>query len=307
MTRKVAGLLLLAGAGGLEACSHAPLVSPAMHATDLPAPGTLADDHFRRDRPGGLSEEALKAILDAPVSLDDSQRLGVLPVTDAYRPELGLPLPPVPAELTRSLDAAGLFQATSEVSTDWPVDGDIPGLRELAARYRSGYLLLYRHRFLDQTYANAWAWLYPTLIGAILAPSRTLETAGVLEATLFDVRTGTILFTVYERVRARSDETPWGDDRKLRSMKLRLLEEAAGKLAEQVVSKARHLIAAKRRSVAPGSVSSALDPGGSAGPPAADLAAVPVVPGAESRAQRRLFVGDDEQMEGERNERRIPE
>ncbi len=52
---------------------------------------------------------------------------------------------------------------------------------------------------------------------------------------------GTILFTVYERVRARSDETPWDDDRKLRGMKMRLLEQAAGKLAGQVVSKVRHL------------------------------------------------------------------
>jgi hypothetical protein len=99
------------------------------------------------------------------------------------------------------------------------------------------------HRFLDQGYLNAWAWLYPTLLGAIVAPSRTLETAGVLEATLFDVRSGTILFTVYERVRASSDERPWDEDRKLRAMKLRLLEQAAGKLAERVVSKVRHLAA----------------------------------------------------------------
>ena len=42
--------------------------------------------------------------------------------------------------------------------------------------------------------------------------------AGVLEATLFDVRSGTILFTLYERVHARSDETPCDDDRKLRAM-----------------------------------------------------------------------------------------
>jgi len=154
----------------------------------------------------------------------------------------------------RSLDAAGVFQATSEVSTDWPADASIPGLRELAARYRSGYLLLYRQRFLDETYANAWAWLYPTVIGALVAPSRTLETAGVLEATLFDVRSGTILFTLYERVHARSDETPWDDDRKLRAMKLRLLEQAGAKLAEQVVSKVRHLSAlrqgSERKSVA---------------------------------------------------------
>ncbi len=33
-------------------------------------------------------------------------------------------------------------------------------LRELAARYRSEYLLLYRHRFVDRSYTNAWGWLY---------------------------------------------------------------------------------------------------------------------------------------------------
>lgn len=168
----------------------------------------------------------------------------------SYRPSRAVPLPEVPAELTRALEDAGLFQATSEISADWPVDGDVPGLRELAARYRSGYLLLYRHRFLDDVYANAWAWLYPTVVGAIVAPSRTLETAGVLEATLFDVRSGTILFTVYERVRARSDETPWHEERKLRALKMRLLDEAAGRLAGQIVSKVRHLAAA---GAAPGS------------------------------------------------------
>jgi hypothetical protein len=68
----------------------------------------------------------------------------------------------------------------------------------------------------------------------------------VLEATLFDVRSGTILFTVYERVRARSDETPFDEDRKLRAMKRRLLEQAAGKLAEQVVAKVRRLVASTR-------------------------------------------------------------
>jgi hypothetical protein len=45
------------------------------------------------------------------------------------------------------------------------------------------------------------------------------------------------------RVRGRSGETPWYDDRKMRELQARLLEEAAGKLAEQVVSKARQLAA----------------------------------------------------------------
>jgi hypothetical protein len=227
----------------LQAACHTrflPLSAPQ------PALSMLSEDHFQRDRAGGVSEEGLRAILDAPVSLDETQRLGVLPVGLAYRPDFDVPLPTVPAELIRSLDAAGLFRATTEMATDWPADGDVPGLRELAARYRSGYLLLFRQRFVDEGYTNAWAWLYPTLVGALLAPSRTVELAGVLEASLFDVRTGTILFTVYERVHGASDETLVAEDRKRREMKARLAQEAAAKLAEQVVSKVRRLAAAPR-------------------------------------------------------------
>jgi len=235
---------------GLEfGCAHSgalrPQLGPLPIAEVATPPRPLAEDHFKRDRPTSVSEADLRAILQAPVDLDETQRLGVLPIVESYQPDRALPIPAVPAELARSLDAAGVFQATSEISTDWPADRDLPGLRELAARYRSGYLLLYRHRFLDDNSANGWCWLYPTLIGAIVTPSRTLETAGVLEATLFDVRTGTLLFTVYERVRGTSDATPWNDDHKLQEMKMRLLQQAGEKLAAQVVAKVRHLVALK--------------------------------------------------------------
>ena len=53
------------------------------------------------------------------------------------------------------------------------------------------------------------AWLYLTLVGTIVAPSRTLETAGVLEATLFDVRTGTVLFTVYHHRGSEENQAGW--------------------------------------------------------------------------------------------------
>lgn len=243
MNTHLAAALLLTAAEGIAGCAHLPVQDPALAAPAAIPAAILAEDHFQGDRIGTLSEGALRAILEAPVALDESQRIGVLTVTDSYRPERGIPLPGVPAELARGLEASGFFQAASEMTTDWPAGGDVPGLRELAARYRSGYLLLYRQRFVDDAYENSWAWLYPTIVGVFLAPSRTLETAGVLEATLFDVRSGTILFTVYERVRARSDETPLNEDRKVRAMKTRLLEQAAGKLADQVVSKVRHLAA----------------------------------------------------------------
>jgi hypothetical protein len=243
MMRTALILAMLAAAASQLGCATVAPLRPDLAPLQI-APPLLDKDHFNRDQGGGVTEEGLRAILAAPVELDQTQRLGVLPVYGDYRPDRALPLPPVPAELTRSLDAAGLFQATSEISTDWPAGGDIPGLRELAARYRSGYLLLYRHRFVDRTGVNEWGWLYPTIIGAIFAPSFTLETAGVLEATLFDVRSGTILFTVYERVRASSRDTPWNEELKLEALKRGLLEEAAGKLAGSVVSKLQRLIAA---------------------------------------------------------------
>src|SRR5712691_3120328 len=121
MTLRIATALLLAALAGAGCAAHAPALHPRMPVLGVSAPVALDQDHFSRDRAGGVSEEGLRAILEAPVHLDQAQRLGVLPVSDSYRPERGVPLPAVPAELTRSLEAAGLFQATSEVSTDWPV------------------------------------------------------------------------------------------------------------------------------------------------------------------------------------------
>ena len=103
--------------------------------------------------------------LDAPVQVDEGQRVGVVPVGDAYRPERTLPLPAVPGELTRALDAAGLFDASTEVSADWPADGDIPGLRELAARYRSGYLLRQFPKAWPAFGLAAAAWMKDDSIG----------------------------------------------------------------------------------------------------------------------------------------------
>ena len=149
MNTHLAAALLLTAAEGIAGCAHLPVQDPALAAPAAIPAAILAEDHFQGDRIGTLSEGALRAILEAPVALDESQRIGVLTVTDSYRPERGIPLPGVPAELARGLEASGFFQAASEMTTDRPAGGDVPGLRELAARYRSGYLLLYRQRFVD--------------------------------------------------------------------------------------------------------------------------------------------------------------
>jgi len=249
--------------GGAAGCAS---TQPALQATlkplDLGSPPAppLRENLFRRDHAGSISEEDLRRVLAAPVFLEDKARLGVVPVATGYEPETDLPLQGVPAVLGRALEDSGLFEVTTEVSTDFPADRGVSGLRELAARYRSPYLLLYRERFVDRAYTNGWAWLYPTVVGIFFVPAQTLETAGVVEATLFDVRTGTLLFTVYERVHKLADANLWHNDNKVRGMKSALLEQAARKLADQVVDKARRLAAARPRASPPAQANAPLPP-----------------------------------------------
>ncbi len=234
----------------LVGCAHAPLASPELAPMSFegvvaPTPKVLEDNHFARDKVGGVGEAELKEILAAPVFLESDARLGVVPVAGAYALDGEVPLQAAPGTLADALEAAGVFQLTSEISTDWPVDRGLPGLRELGARYRSEYLLLFRARFAEQSYANGWAWLYPTILGAFLAPGNTVEQAGVLEATLYDVKTGTLLFTVHERVRGAEKASPPTASRHSDELQRRLIAEAVPKLADQVVAKCRRLALAR--------------------------------------------------------------
>jgi hypothetical protein len=208
-------------------------------------PPILTENHFRRDRGGGISESGLREVLAAPVFIEEKARVGVIPVQGSYELDVEVPLAGVPAALANALEDSGEFELAFELSTDFPVDGGVSGLRELAARYRTDYLLIYRHRFVDRSYANPAAWGYLTVVGALFLPGSTLETAGVLEATLFDVKTGTLLFTVNERVHDEDSATPWHHELKTQRMQRKLLEAASRKLSDQVLSKVRQLVAAR--------------------------------------------------------------
>jgi len=166
-------------------------------------------------------------------------------VQGSYALDTDVPLPAVPAVLADALDASGEFELASEVSTDFPVDRGISGLRELAARYRCDYLLIYRHRFVDGSYMNPVAWGYLSVVGALFLPGHTIESAGVLEATLFDVKTGTLLFTVNERVHSQERVNIWHNELKTQWMKKQMLQTATQKLADQVVGKIRRLVVAR--------------------------------------------------------------
>ncbi|HEY3353398.1 MAG TPA: hypothetical protein VGQ83_09130 [Polyangia bacterium] len=241
--RNVPVVVLVILAAALAGCAAS---RPALRAELAPLPlGPAAvaneQDLFRRDGSGSISEEDLKRALAAPTFLRAGARVGVVQVASRYEMNGELPLAVVPGELSQSLESSGLVDSTTEISTDWPCDRGISGLRELAARYRSDYLLLYRHRFVDRSYTNAWGWLYATVVGVLVVPSQTLETAGVLEATLFDVRSGTLLFTVFERVGAVRTANVWHNDRKRRDQHADLLRRAAARVADQVIGKARRL------------------------------------------------------------------
>ncbi len=242
-------LLLALAALTLTACGAAsPMTKPAMAplavATEA-RPAPLVTNHFQRDRIGGLDEDKVREILAAPVFLERKARIGIVPVVERYEPDGGLPLTAVTGLLADRLADAGIFEVVSEVSTDWPSTRSIAGLRELAARYRSEYLLLYRHRFVERRYTNAWSWAWLTIVGGMMVPGETFETAGVLEATLFDVKSGTLLFTVFERVDGQEDAGIWHTDRTARRLKEGLLEQAADGLEGRIQEKLRALIAAR--------------------------------------------------------------
>ncbi len=223
----------------------APMMEPMVFEAAATAPAVLADNHFGRDKIGSLGEAELREILLSPVFLEAGARLGVVPVATRYELDGEVPQEATPAEVSDTLEQSGLFELTTEVSTDWPTDRGVSGLRELAGRYRTEYLLLYRQRFAEDQHINGWAALYPTLIGAFVSPGETIEEAGVLEATLFDVKTGTILFTVHERVRGDVNTSPPLANRRGCELRKKLLAEAAPKLAQQVVAKCRRLAAAR--------------------------------------------------------------
>lgn len=211
-----------------------------------PPPPALTEDHFARDR-GAVSEAQLRDILAAPVFLEEGARVGVAPVGPRYSLRDDVPLDVMPATLVSALEASGLVELSTEMSSDWPVAPGLSGLRELAARYRVEYVLLVRQAFAEATHLNGLAWGYITGVGALVLPGTSYEAAGVLEATLFDVKTGTVLFTVYERVRGDGMAAPPGVGRALEGLRRRLVTQGAERLAEQVLAGLHRLVASRPR------------------------------------------------------------
>lgn len=234
------GLLLTA----LTACSaskpmaeapSAPMAAMGPEAAAAPVP--LQKSHFARTAQGTLSESDLQKILDQPLELDLPGRVGVLPIVEAE--DWRGPSPSyarVTPGLSRFADKLPADDGFAHVTEMMPIPSGALGmeaLREIAARYKLRYLMLYREHVNETQRANGIATGYMSVVGAFVLPGSTLEVEGYAEASLFDVKTGLLLFTVRERLGEQRRSNVWQRERKLGDMRETLATKAADQLAKR--------------------------------------------------------------------------
>ncbi|MFO0586696.1 MAG: hypothetical protein U0441_04125 [Polyangiaceae bacterium] len=235
----------------LLGCAASPsmdAVAPAQpQAAAAPMPAPIDHSMFSKDSSGSLSEGDLQKILEAPLDLEFPARVGVVPLAKPFDASGEVTIATratASRDLSRALIGNQYFSHVSDVSTELPNTGGLEGLRVIAARYRMRYLLLYSERFVDDTHLNAWAWLYPTIIGMFAAPGVTVASRGLLQADLFDVRTGTILFSVVQPIDVSEKEQMIGAARAHKEAQAKAASEAAKGLAKLVSRQVNELVAA---------------------------------------------------------------
>src|ERR1700733_4781757 len=210
MKRLVLIACVLSGCGA--AAPH--MASAPMAATqaslETPPPKPLDHSEFSSSPNGQLSEEQLQTILASPIELDLPSRVGVLPVitaSDWHGPSPDYDHVPDGLDtLVKRLREDASFSLVTEMM---PIPSGALGmeaLREAAARYRLRYIVLYREVIASSHHANPWAVGYATVIGAAFLPGQSQEVYGYIEATMFDVKTGLLMFTTRRALHAEQRE-----------------------------------------------------------------------------------------------------
>jgi hypothetical protein len=218
MKRIVLFACVLAGcASAAPKMASMPVV--AAPSTDTAAPKPLDHSEFSSNPNGELSEDQLQKILASPIELDLPSRVGVLPVITATDWRGPTPdydhVPDGLASLVKGLRQDASFSLVTEMM---PIPSGALGmeaLREAAARYRLRYVVLYREVIAKDHYVNPWAWGYATIIGAFFLPGQHQFIYGYLEATMFDVKTGLLMFTTRRAIAASQTANEWHTDEKL--------------------------------------------------------------------------------------------
>jgi hypothetical protein len=192
-----------------------------------------------------ISEEVIQRVVNAPLIPEFPARAGVVVLDAPYSRKTYATLTPgdrAPQRLARSLERSRHFVMVSDISPYLVKGQHIEALRALATRYRLKYLVVFNRSFADQTHVNHWAWSWLSVLGIPFAPAYTLQTAGLMEATLMDVRTGTFLFTTQVHLEARQRSTPWSSDEKLEALQLAAARRASQRLAQKFLEKCRNLV-----------------------------------------------------------------
>jgi len=200
----------------------------------------VAVDHsvFAKDPEGQLAEADLQRLLTSPIALDLPARVGVVPIVTAADWRGPSPdwihVPRGAGAFAGALRGSSPFTLVTEVL---PIPSGALGmeaLREVAARYALRYILLYREGIERTSQLNGLAAAYVTLLGALFLPGQTLAVDGFVEASLFDVKTGLLLFTVRRNVHGDRGSNVWYTDQKLEDLAGRVTERAAPELAGDV-------------------------------------------------------------------------
>ncbi|MEZ4400284.1 MAG: hypothetical protein R3B06_09710 [Kofleriaceae bacterium] len=202
------------------------------------APPPLDRSLFARDPQGALTEDALQQILAAPIELDLPARVGVIPVVTATdwrgpNPDY-LRVPAGVAPFVRQLRGSEPFTLVTEVM---PIPSGALGmeaLREVAARYRLRYVMLYREVIATKSTAGPIAWGYATIVGAAFLPGQEHAAYGYIEASMFDVKTGLLMFTTRRAVLGQRRSNLWHQDDKLARLASTLATRSAPALADDV-------------------------------------------------------------------------
>ena len=212
--------------------ASAPMAAAAEPAVKPPPP-PLDRSVFARDPGGQLTEDAIQKILAAPIELDLPARVGVLPVLTARDWRGPGPDHAVPAGVASFVAKLRKDPAFTLVTQTMVIPSGALGmeaLREIAARYRLRYVMLYREVLAKNRRLGAWAWGYITGVGALFLPGQRQEVYGYIEASMFDVKTGVLMFTTRRSIYASQNTNQWNKQEKLD----RLASSATSKFAPEL-------------------------------------------------------------------------
>jgi hypothetical protein len=247
-------ICLVAAAAATAACGGAPhsrmasMPMAAAAAAPVPQPPPPLDRSlFARDPNGQLAEDALQKILAAPIELDLPARVGVMPVMTPADWRGPGPDHGVPSGMSTLVDRLRRDAAFSLVTQTMVIPSGALGmeaLREIAARYRLRYLILYREVLAKRGRLNGWAWGYATGVGALFLPGQRQEVYGYIEASMFDVKTGLLMFTTRRALEASQRTNQWNKRDKLDRLAAIATSKFAPDLASDLLTDLRRFAAA---------------------------------------------------------------